>query len=55
MAPEGGDFGTGWRGRLNRLVWRLVGPLLELVSGQRERVPGDRGILGELIGQDLQL
>ena len=29
MAPEGPDFGTGWRGRLNRLVWRLVGPLLE--------------------------
>ena len=29
VAPEGPDLGTGWRGRLNRLVWRLVGPLLE--------------------------
>ena len=29
MAPGGPDLGTGWRGWLNRLVWRLVGPLLE--------------------------
>ena len=29
VAPEGPDLGTGWRGRLNRLVWRLVGPLLQ--------------------------
>ena len=29
VAPEGPDLGTGWRGRLNRLVWRLIGPLLE--------------------------
>ena len=29
IAPDGPDLGTGWRGRLNRLVWRLVGPLLE--------------------------
>ena len=29
VAPEGPNLGTGWRGRLNRLVWHLVGPLLE--------------------------
>lgn len=29
VAPNGPDLGTGWRGQLNRLVWRLVGPLLE--------------------------
>ena len=29
IASEGPDLGAGWRGRLNRLVWRLVGPLLE--------------------------
>ena len=29
VEPDGPDLGTGWRGRLNRLVWRLVGPLLE--------------------------
>ena len=29
VAPDGPDLGTGWRGWLNRLVWRLVGPLLQ--------------------------
>ena len=29
VAPDGPDLGTGWRGQLNRLVWRLVGPLLQ--------------------------
>ena len=29
VASDGPDLGTGWRGRLNRLVWRLVGPFLE--------------------------
>jgi len=32
--------------------WR---PLLEAASGQRARTSGDRGILGELIGQRPQL
>ena len=29
VAPEGPNLGTGWRGRLNRLVWRFVGPLIQ--------------------------
>jgi len=29
VAPEGPDLGTGWCGRLNRLVWRFVGPLIQ--------------------------
>jgi len=34
LLPEGGPaFGGGWRGRLRRFVWRMVGPLFE----QQER------------------
>lgn len=30
LSPDNGpDLGTGWRGRLNRLVWRLMGPVVQ--------------------------
>ncbi|MGE5243993.1 MAG: class I SAM-dependent methyltransferase [Betaproteobacteria bacterium] len=67
ILPSAPDLGAGWRGRLGRLVWRIVGPIVDrqqtfnaaLVEHLNRNIEGERRaretLNGTLTGLDAEL